>query len=266
MCGVAVMYEAKSGDILTTGGAPTYKNSNAKTDAFSLRISEADGTVHVQQVASMKFARSFHSGVVVPDGSVFITGGQEFAAPFSDDCPVLTPEIYNASRGTWKSLRPKAIPRTYHSFAILLPDARILAGGGGLSGDCNGCNHFDAQIFTPPYLLRRVGTLGQRPNITGLSRSSVKPGDSLTVTADTGIRGASLIRYGSTTHGVNTDQRRIGLSIQAHERNSNQITVTIPSEPGVAIPGYWMLFILDRFSVPSVAAYLKVEAVKTTAA
>ena len=56
------------------------------------------------------------------------------------------------------------IPRTYHAVAILLPDARVFCGGGGLCGECT-TNNPDGRIFTPPYLLNPDGTLKSRPNI-----------------------------------------------------------------------------------------------------
>ena len=66
----------------------------------------------------------------------------------------MAPEIWNPATGKWTTLAPMAIPRTYHSVALLLPDARVFVGGGGLCGDCT-TNHLDGEIFTPPYLLNR---------------------------------------------------------------------------------------------------------------
>jgi len=34
--------------------------------------------------------------------------------------------------------------------------------------------------------------------------------------------------------------------------------LTIPSDPGVAVPGYWMLFALDSKGVPSVARIIHI--------
>ena len=63
------------------------------------------------------------------------------------------------------TLAAAAIPRNYHSVALLLPDGRVFSGGGGLCGNC-ATNHADGQIFTPPYLLNPDGTPRPRPAIT----------------------------------------------------------------------------------------------------
>ena len=89
-----------------------------------------------------------------------------------------------------------------------------------------------------------------------MSGSSAAVGSSLTVTTDTAVTTFSLIRYGSTTHTVNTDQRRIPLD--AGSSSSNTYNITIPCDPGVALPGYWMLFALNSAGVPSIAKTLKI--------
>ena len=82
------------------------------------------------------------------------------------------------------------------------------------------------------------------------------PGDSFTITTDSSIDSASLIRYGSTTHAVNTDQRRIPLQVTANSKHEYEFK--IPSEQYIAIPGYWLLFVLNKQEVPSVAETIKV--------
>jgi galactose oxidase len=68
---------------------------------------------------------------------------------------------------------------------------------------------------------------------------------------------ASLIRYGSATHGLNTDQRRIPLT---PKKSKGQFTYqfSIAKDNGVVTPGYWMLFVLNSQGVPSVAKPMKV--------
>ena len=68
--------------------------------------------------------------------------------------------------------------------------------------------------------------------------------------------GFSVVRLGSTTHAVDTDQRRIALPSTAA---ADSYSVTIPADPGVAVPGYYMLFALDTRGVPSVAKIIRIE-------
>lgn len=61
----------------------------------------------------------------------------------------------------------------------------------------------------------------------------------------------SLVRVGSTTHTVNTDQRRLVLEFTAIADGLADCRATLPGNPGVLVPGYWMLFAVDTAGVPS---------------
>jgi galactose oxidase len=144
MNGTAVMYDA--GKILTVGGATSYEKAGASARAYALSI---DGTtVTARRVGSMANTRAFHNSVVLPDGKVAVFGGQNFAMPFSDNTAVLNAEMWDPATEQFTPMARAAIPRTYHSVALLMPDARVFTGGGGLCGSC-GTNHFDGEIFTP---------------------------------------------------------------------------------------------------------------------
>lgn len=146
MCGNAVMYDAVAGKILTAGGSTDYSDDNARSNAYIITIGTPKTNPTVTKVPNMAFARGFANGVVLPDGTVFVTGGQSFVKPFTDTTAQLVPELFNPATNTWTQLNPMQIPRTYHSTAILLPDATIFQGGGGLCGGC-GVNHFDVSYI-----------------------------------------------------------------------------------------------------------------------
>lgn len=93
----------------------------------------------------------------------------------------------------------------------------------------------DAEIFSPGYLFNLDGSAAKRPVINSLSASTAAVGSSLTVTTDSAVTRFSLIRYGSTTHTVNTDQRRTPLT--AVSSNGNSYTVTISKRCGYCIAG-----------------------------
>ncbi|KAF1925876.1 carbohydrate-binding module family 32 [Didymella exigua CBS 183.55] len=255
MCGTAVMYDALNGKIFTAGGSPNYELSDATTNVHLITIGNPGSAPSVTKTTSMTYARAFHNSVVLPDGKIFTTGGQSYSRPFSDATAIMQPEMWDPESQNFTILPSHEIPRTYHSIALLLLDGTVFTGGGGLCGGCR-TNHLDAEIFSPGYLFNPNGTAARRPVISTLSASTTAVGSSLTVTTDTAVTKFSLVRYGSTTHTVNTDQRRIPLD--AVSGTGNTYTVTIPRDPGIALPGYWMLFALNSAGVPSVAKTVKI--------
>ncbi len=264
--GNAVLYDV--GKILKVGGAPAYQQSNGTTyasnSAYLIDISAGPGTTPlVTQLTPMSYQRAFSNSVVLPNGNVVVIGGQSIPEPFTDSAAVLVPEIWNPTTQQFSFLNPMQTPRTYHSTAILLPDGRVFVGGGGQCGA--GCpqNHLTAEILTPPYLLNSNGSAATRPvlNAASTSTSAVLGGN---ITAGTTGQVASfvLMRLSATTHTVNNDQRRIPLTITkttAHTGGSYSYTLAMPSaDPGVVLPGYYMLFALNSSGVPSVSTTIQI--------
>jgi galactose oxidase len=250
MNGTAVMYDA--GRILTVGGAPNYQSINATANAYVVSINGS--AVSTRKVGAMAHPRAFHNSVVLPDGKVAVFGGQSYPVPFSDNTAVLGTEIWDPATETFTPAAAAVVPRTYHSVALLLPDGRVFTGGGGLCGTGCATNHFDGEIFTPPNLLNADGTPAARPVITSAPPAAAH-GATITVATDRPVTGFSIVRLGSTTHTVNTDQRRIGL---AAVPGTGGYQLTIPADPGIAVPGFYMLFALDANGVPSVAHVVRI--------
>jgi galactose oxidase len=161
--------------------------------------------------------------------------------------------MWDPATETFTTLPSSWVPRTYHSVALLLPDGRVFTGGGGLCGSCS-TNHFNGQIFTPPNLLLPDGTPAPRPTITTAPAAAAN-GATITVATDRPVTGFSIVRFGAATHTVDTDQRRIAL---APTTVAGGYSLTIPADPGIAVPGYYMLFALDAQGVPSVAKIIKI--------
>ncbi|EMD86138.1 hypothetical protein COCC4DRAFT_162179 [Bipolaris maydis ATCC 48331] len=269
MCGIFVMYDATAGKIFSAGGSSDYTDSDANARAHITTIGEPNTPAKVERVADMTYPRGFSNAVVLPDGCILVTGGQRRSKVFTDDDGALYPEIFNPATKTWRVLAPEAVPRNYHSVSILLADGRVFSGGGGLcyvaqgvgrsSANCNKLvDHADGQIFSPPYLFNQDGSPAKRPTIASLSAQSVKVGGTLTVKVDAGTTNASLVlvRIGSVTHSVNTDQRRVPLNnVRA---NGNSYTATLPNDSGILIPGAYFLFVISEQGVPSIAQTVQI--------
>jgi galactose oxidase len=251
MNGNAVMFDI--GRILAVGGAPGYQNSDATANAHLIDISGS--TPKVTKLPSMVYARAFNNSVVLPDGKVIVIGGQSFPVPFSDDRAVLAPELFDPATQNFSVMAPMSTPRTYHSVALLLPDARVVSGGGGLCGGC-ATNHPNVQIWSPPYLFNADGSPARRPVLTS-APTQTSVGSTIAVTTDSAVVAFSLLRMSSATHSVNNEQRRVPVSFTV--TGTNAYMLTLPADRGILVPGYYMLFALDSVGVPSMARIVRIN-------
>jgi len=267
MKGNTVMFD--TGKILKVGGATQYGRDEetltpAKSNSFIIDLNGVAYGVDppVQFAGNMAFERIYQNSTVLPNGDVFVSGGATRAALFSDAYAVLEGEIFTEGQG-WRTVAAMNEPRTYHSVAILMPDARVFVGGGGLCDDTPGCdNHFNAEIYSPPYLFDSSENPAFRPNIeTFTSGNPVGPygeievdyNSNLGVTTDTNVSEFSLIRFSSATHATNNEQRRISLPTTTGTSHN----LSIPDRD-LLPPGYYMLFALNEDGVPSIARTLKI--------
>lgn len=195
---------------------------------------------------------SWSNVVVLPDGSVLLTGGG--ADENELDGATLTPELWDPNTETWTALPDFKLARLYHSTTLLLPDGRVFMGGGGAPGPLTNTN---AEIFTPGYLLDDRGRARPRPEITS-DISPQRAGDEIRIPYDSDepIARVTLIRSGAVTHSFNMEQRFIELDFDA---NREVVRAALPRDENVLPPGYYLLFLIDADGVPSVAKLVSVE-------
>ncbi|AMM24985.1 galactose oxidase-like domain-containing protein [Variovorax sp. PAMC 28711] len=252
MTGSAVMYD--TGKILKAGGAPNHDSGQAFKSAYIVDINAGPPKpATVRKVAPMAYGRTFLNSVVLPNGEVIVVGGQTQPVGFSDAYGVLAAELWNPVTETFVTLPPMQKARNYHSIALLLMDGRVMSGGGGLCG-CAG-DHPDAEIYTPPYLLAPDGSPAPRPALTDAPARATW-GDTIAVKTDRAVARFSLVRMASTTHSVNTDQRRIPVSFTG---SAGDYALSIPTDRGMLLTGNYMLFALDAKGVPSVARTISIR-------
>lgn len=250
--GSAVMYEP--GKILITGGGDV---PTASSDVIDLN----EAHPFWRPVGAMATRRRQHNVTVLPDGSVLSTGGTS-GIGFNNPCGAqYAAELFNPQSEQWTTLAVGQNPRLYHSTAVLLPDGRVMVGGGtAIDGTAYpGCvvrvpDQPNVELFSPPYLFR-----GARPVITS-APYGVQYGNSFTVTSPDAahISKISLIRLSSVTHSVNMNQRYMPLSFT---RQGQTLTVTGPANAVEAPPGHYMLFLVNDVGVPSVASIVRIDGV-----
>jgi galactose oxidase len=214
-----------------------------------------------RQSSPMHFARRQHNATLLPDGTVLVTGGTQGIGFNNLDArkPVRAAEIWNPATGKWTVMAAEDNDRCYHSTAVLLPDGRVLSGGGGeYAPNLNKVNpavdtHPDLQLFSPPYLFK-----GARP-VIGQAPTDVTYGQTFDVktlqAADIGS--VSWVRLGSVTHSFDQNQR---INFLAFKASAGVLSVTAPPNANVCPPGHYMLFILNKQQVPSVAAIIRIVA------
>jgi hypothetical protein len=212
---------------------------------------------------SLSTGRRQLNGTLLADGSVLATGGETSAATSSLvdlNNAATAAERWDPTTGQWTVLASASRIRQYHSTAILLPDGRVMTGGGGVCAICVTVGYLEKNIeyFTPPYLYKKDGSgqLASRPVISTAPASvAINANFTISSAQASSIRKVALVGLGDVTHGVDQGQRYIPLKFSA---SGTTLTVTGPPTGGVAPPGYYMLFIVDASGVPSIAKIVQV--------
>jgi hypothetical protein len=254
------------------------------TDVESINL--AAGTPAWTLRESMRLPRVYHTATLLPDGKVLVSGGvgcpgsiniQTVNASGFMTCSAgqaLNPELWDPQTGKWTTMNKHVDVRAYHSVAALLPDGRVLVGGGGLPGavgetglfgapitDVNQdwarlFGHFSYEIFSPPYLFDSNGNAAARPSITSAPTRATYGETIFVGTSGAGLQPkVSLVRLPSVTHGTNQDQRLVTINPLPV---AGGINVTIPTSANKLPPGHYMLFVLNN-GVPSVSTIIRVQ-------
>ncbi|HEX8694996.1 MAG TPA: galactose oxidase-like domain-containing protein [Longimicrobium sp.] len=195
------------------------------------------------------------NAVLLPDGKVLVVGGTA-STEDTDAQAVLITEIFDPQTGAWSTAGSIAVPRVYHSVALLLPDGRVWVAGSNHDGKQGRTQELRLEVYSPPYL----GWGAARPSVS--APALVRYGTSFTVGSPqaAAIDAVTLVRCGSVTHAFNADQRHLFLSITG--RTTSSLTVAAPPNARVAPPGWYMLFGIDRLAdgrqVPSVGRLVQV--------
>jgi hypothetical protein len=242
------------GKTLVAGGG------QSSTDARVIDVNGA--TPQVSATAPMAFGRRQHNLTLLADGSVLATGGNSTGAGLIDmNGGVFNAERWDPATGQWTTLAAQAVTRQYHSTALLLPDGRVLSSGGGICGTCDQVGYLakNAEVFTPPYLFKKDGSgeLAPRPEVTS-APATVSHGTSFQITTANAvsIQKVGLMRLGSQTHSVEMEQRYVPLSFTTGD---GTLTAAVPANVHTAVPGVYMLFVVDSAGVPSVARMVRID-------
>ena len=190
------------------------------------------------------------NAVVLPDGNVVIIGGASSRGTVNS----FWYQMFNPDTGRITPLVQTNVPRYDHSTALLLPDATVIAMGGNRTELVPGNPDAGvpvAQIYKPPYLFR-----GDRPVIEK-APDNISYGTDFRIKVSGNVDSVVMIRTGPVTHNWDWGNRYVKLACRRGRRG--RLVVTTPAEPGLAVPGFYMLFAVSDDGVPSVAQLVHLD-------
>jgi hypothetical protein len=207
-------------------------------------------------------------------------------------------QMFDPADGSTRRLTKTTVSRGLHGTATLLPDASAFFAGenrealvrpddpsfpmatsyAGLlpRGDPD-VGVPVGQLFFPGYLFKQDGNRAARPVIQkSPDRISYRGHFDVTVAGDPRqIASVVLLRSDHNTHSLTTGDRYIKLAFRPKDgsddddddgdwrgrrsRKDGKLRVTAPRLPAQAIPGVYMLFVLDEAGVPSVGKQVRIR-------
>ncbi|KNB49676.1 galactose oxidase early set domain-containing protein [Streptomyces caatingaensis] len=214
------------------------------------------------------YSRTQDDTLILPNGNLFTVNGAFHIRDYG--AGLLNPNVseewmkrrYTETRdasGRWTIGPAQRLPRGYHSNAVLLPDGRVMVTGDELQQMAANPNiksgyNGTIEIFEPPYLQQ-----GSRPDLRNAPNGPVAYGATFRVDTNTPTRAAKavLVAPVTSTHAVDTSQRRLELPIRANAGGA--LSLQAPPSAQDAPPGYYMLFLLDGNGVPSEAQWVQLR-------
>jgi hypothetical protein len=246
----------------------------------------ADDAPRYRIIGSILQPLSTTKAVLLPDGNVLIGQGVNRSANCTVDgrpCNFEEKEglhfqMFDPDTGAIRRLARTTVSRGLHGTATLLPDGTAFFAGENrealvrpddpsfpmLSSYAGLLPRGDpdlgvpvGQVFSPPYLFNADGSRAQRP-VLRKAPDQIKYGHHF----DVEVRGSTsnigsvvLLRSDHNTHSLTAGDRYVKLSFQPKGGGSNgsegRVRVTAPSHAAQAVPGIYMLFVVDTNGVPS---------------
>ena len=251
-------------------------------------IDFADATPRWRSAGQLAYPLTTRKAVLLPDGRVLLGHGLNRGLA-SVGNPTLDFErreglrfhMYDPATETVSPLARTTVSRGLHGTATLLPNGTVFFAGenrealvqandpsfplmttyaGQLPSGDPDLGVPVGQIFRPPYLFTRAGSAAVRPVIESAPDEILYRG-----TFDIRIAGniddvasVAILRSDHNTHSLTAGDRYVKLAFrQKGAQNKNELRIVAPTLPAQAVPGIYMLFVVDKNGVPSVGRKLR---------
>jgi hypothetical protein len=258
-------------------------------------IEFTDATPRWRKVGDILQPLSTTKAVLLPDGKVLIGQGVNRAGNCTvTEGGVTRPctfeereghhfQMFDPADGSITRLGKTTVSRGLHGTATLLPDGSVFFAGENrealvrpddpsfplLSSYAGLLPRGDpdlgvpvGQLFFPPYLFKADGSRAARPVIKKSPEEIAYRGHfDITVAGDPReIASVVLLRSDHNTHSLTAGDRYVKLAFhQKGAARKGELRVRAPKLPAQAIPGIYMLFVVDGAGVPSVAKRVYLE-------
>ena len=268
-----------------------HDQSGAQTGTVE-SIDFADARPRWQKVGSILQPLATTKAVLLPDGKVLIGQGVNRSPGCNVDgrpCTFDEKEghhfqMFDPVSGSITKLAKTTVSRGLHGTATLLPDASVFFAGENreelvrpddpsfplMSSYAGLLPRGDpdqgvpvGQVFSPPYLFKHDGSRAARPVIAKAPKKIAYRGSfDVRVAGDPGeIASVVLLRSDHNTHSLTTGDRYVKLAFRAkRDDEDGGLRVRAPKLPAQAVPGIYMLFVVDRNGAPSAGRRVDLKA------
>jgi galactose oxidase len=199
----------------------------------------------------LRTPRHHPATVLLPDGRALVIAGHDMMGSLgTQNAQFVDPA---KGFGVVTGARESGFVRGYHAVVLLLPDGRVLVGGGRDNDTAVSGEKAHFQYYYPGYMFR------PRPEILS-APGSFDYGDAIALTTPAEAPAeVVLVSLGSMTHSMDFGQRHVQLEIVSSTPTPPGVLTTAkaPASPATAPPGYYMLFVLNAGRTPSVARIVR---------
>jgi hypothetical protein len=204
-------------------------------------------------------AVSQNNAVVLPNGKVLVVGGSSGGR--GEEISSFQLQLFDPEDGSITPLVETKVPRHDHSTVALLADGSVLILGGNATDlalavdpEATQAGVPNAQIYKPSYLFG-----GPRPAIDKAPDKlhyGTKFQISISEEGATTASSVVLQRIGPVTHNWDWGNRHVQLWV---EQDDERLNVSAPAAPGLAVPGYYLMFVVSDEGVPSHARVVHLD-------